>query len=352
MSDVTALVPARNEADCLPDTLPALARQGRGLRIRLIDDNSSDATVAVAEGVMADSAADFRVIRGRPLPTGWSGKPWALQQGLEAADSEIILLLDADIQLQPGTVAAMRRKMREEERQLVSLMAVLRMHNHWEKLLLPAFVYFFKLLYPFRLANSPQPLIAAAAGGCVLLQRRALLEIGGFAALGDAIIDDCALARKIKNAGYRIWIGLTRSAVSLRPYDDPNAVWELVARSAFTQLRYSVPLLLLCTALMAAAFVSPLLAMLAPLLLSSPPEQVLVGGLGLATLGLMSLSYLPVLRYYRLSPLWALVLPAVGILYLCMTWSSARRHWRGGGASWKGREYVVSGGRHSARKPD
>ena len=362
LSDITALIPARDEAERLPDTVAALARQGRGLRVVLIDDDSADATAAVAEETAAKiGLANLRVLRGRPLPPGWSGKPWALQQGLEslAADtdmasaSERLLLLDADIQLLPGAVAAMRRKMDAEQRQLVSLMAVLRMQTGWEKLLLPAFVYFFKLLYPFRLANAPQPLIAAAAGGCMLLQRRVVEEIGGFAAIKNALIDDCTLARKIKNAGYRTWVGLSRSAVSLRPYPDLASIWSMVARSAFTQLRCSLWLLALCSALLAVAFLLPMLSLLVPLFM--PPrfaaEQAAVGmALGAAAWALMSASYLPVIRYYRLRPAWALSLPAAGVLYLCMTWRSAWRYYRGG-PRWKGRVYSSEPGAASRPRP-
>ncbi|MGI9229496.1 MAG: glycosyltransferase [Gammaproteobacteria bacterium] len=329
LSDITILIPARNEADCLATTLTAVAQQGRGLRIVLIDDASDDATVAVAEGA---GVANLEIIRSRPLPDGWSGKTWALQQGLEMVGSDKILLLDADIQLLPGTLAAMRHKMQQDDLQLLSLMALLRTRSRWEKLLIPAFVYFFKLLYPFRLANSCHPLIAAAAGGCVLLQRRALQDIGGFAAIRDAIIDDCTLARQIKNAGYRTWIGLTRSAVSLRAYDDPAGIRAMVTRTAFTQLRFSVVLLLLCTLLMLGAFVLPLLSLaLAP--------QVPAGLGGMALL-LMLLSYVPIVHYYRLAPLWVLGLPLAGVLYLAMTWDSAWRYRRGISASWKGRDYL------------
>lgn len=327
LGDVTVLVPARNEADGIDRTLRALAAQGDNLRVILIDDQSSDGTAGIARGT---GVALLTVVSGAELPAGWTGKLWALEQGLQHAETPMLLLLDADIELLPGTIAGLRSRMLGHDLALVSLMARLRMENHWERALMPAFVYFFRLLYPFRLANSAAHMFAAAAGGCILVRADVLRRLGGFAALRGALIDDCTLARKVKILGLRTWIGLTHAAVSQRRYEGLGPVWEMVARTAFTQLRHSLPLLLVCTGLMLAAFVFPVLA----LAHAGAPRAT-----GVTALGLMALSYTPTLRYYGLAPGWNLTLPLAGFLYLLMTWSSAWRHWSGKGARWKERHY-------------
>lgn len=324
LGDITVIVPARNEAAVIERTLKGLHRQGHGLKIVVVDDDSGDGTADIARRAGAD------VIHAGELPAGWFGKLWALEQGRRAASTPLILLLDADIQLQPGIVATLRRHLRGHALQMVSLMAELRMVSRWERLLIPAFVYFFKLLYPFRIANGRSRWMAAAAGGCVLVEAAALERIGGFASLREALIDDCTLAARVKRSGGRTWIGLTHAARSLRAYDQLGTVWEMVARSAFTQLRYSTPLLLICTALMAAAFWLPVISLagagFAPVL-------------GLVALTAMAVSYWPTLHYYGRSAWWCLALPLVGTLYLAMTWSSALRYWRGERSRWKGRTY-------------
>jgi hopene-associated glycosyltransferase HpnB len=327
LGDVTALVPARNEAAVLGTTLRALAAQGEGLKIVVIDDQSRDDTRRVA---LESAAGDVTVLTGAPLPRGWTGKLWALEQGRPQADRPLMLLVDADIALAPGTVAALRRKMNASGARLISLMAAPPLSGFWERLLLPAYIYFFKLLYPFRLANSRSARVAAAAGGCILLETRVLEEIGGFAALRGELIDDCALARRVKHAGHRTWIGLTHSARMQRRQRLAD-IWNMVARTAFTQLRYSVLWLGLCTALLVLAFAVPLMALvLAP---------AAVKGIAAAAGAAMAACYLPTLRYYGLSRWWAAALPFTGTLYLAMTWTSALRCWRGRRSQWKDRVY-------------
>ena len=229
-------------------------------------------------------------------------------------------------------LAALLAKRSESGAALVSIMATLSTAGFWERLLVPAFVYFFKLLYPFALSNGSRTPIAAAAGGCILIERQALEEIGGFAALSGALIDDCALAAAVKGSGRRTWIGLGHGVVSHRAYDGLAPIWAMVARTAYTQLRHSPALLALCTALMVFAFWAPLLAL--PAL---PAWTAAVAASGLAA---MALSYQPMLRFYGRSPAWALALPLIGTLYLAMTWNSAINSWRGKGARWKGRRYA------------
>lgn len=332
-ADISVLIPARNEADTLVRTLPALAGQGDGLTLIVVDDESTDGT---RECVARMNLPGLRLIDGKPLPAGWSGKLWALEQARLVATTPLVLLLDADIELAPGMLAALRQPLDDAQRDLVSVMARLRMQSFWERLLLPAFVYFFKLIYPFALSNRLGTPIAAAAGGCVLVRRDLLDRIGGFGALRAAIIDDCTLARCVKRAGGRTWTGVTRGAVSLRAYDTLQPIWDMVARTAYTQLRYSPLLLLVCTALLVIAYVAPVLA-----LCGSDPWATFAGLLACLA---MAVGYVPTLRYYRLSPLWALALPIIATLYLAMTWSSALRYWRGERSRWKGRRYSAGDG--------
>lgn len=328
LSGVTVLIPARNEAQIITHTLEALQQQGSNLNVVVIDDNSTDDTRSV---VQRSSMANLTVIGGETLPPGWSGKLWALEQGRRIAQTPNILLLDADILLQPGTIPGLLEKMQRDGLQMVSLMAWLRMVSLWEKLLMPAFIFFFKLLYPFHLANSDSRIIAAAAGGCILISSDSLSGIGGFAALKSELIDDCALARRIKNSGGRTWIGLTHAAISRREYNNLGSVWKMVARTAFTQLHHSAFLLGVCTLAMVCAFVLPILS------LTGTGYSFCFS---LFTLALMAAGYLPTLKFYGLGWYWALLLPIIGIIYLLMTWDSAIRHWRGTGATWKDRSYT------------
>jgi hopene-associated glycosyltransferase HpnB len=328
LSAITVLVPARNEAPVIARTIGALRRQGHGLRIIVVDDQSTDETSDVARAAGGEAC---EIVSGAPLPAGWVGKLWALEQGRRRVGTPLTLLVDADIELGPGVVSALVRRLDADDRQLLSLMAVLEMQTTWEKLLVPAFVYFFKLLYPFRLSNRRSGPVAAAAGGCVLVRTATLDRIGGFGALRNALIDDCALARKVKDSGGRTWIGLSHSVISHRRMHSLGAIWRMVARSAFAQLRYSTLLLVASVALLALAFWVPPVGILTP--------DLRVRVIALVAAAAMVLTYIPTLRFYGRSPLWALALPVTGTLYLLMTVSSALRHWRGRGTEWKGRTY-------------
>jgi len=325
---LTVLIPARDEAEVIGTTLSAVGRAAPGARVILVDDESRDGT---AEAARAAGHPQLTVISGSPPPPGWAGKLWALEQGLAHVDTPRVLLLDADIRLAPGMVDALERKARAGYA-LVSVLAEPCFAGLWARWLLPAFVYFFKLVYPFALANSARGPVAAAAGGVVLLERDALAATGGFAAWHDAIIDDCTLAARIKGAGYRTWLGLSRGALSLRR-QGLRSIISMVARSAYVQLRESPVLLTTVTGLMLLCF-------------WIPPAAIAAGGhaawLGLAAWAALAASYVPTLRYYRLNPLAAVLLPLTATAYLAMTWHSALRASRGTRSAWKGRHYTRS----------
>lgn len=336
--DVTVLVPARNEAAVIERTLAALARQGSGLDVVIVDDESDDGTGELCTRFAAGHPLALRVVAGQPRPPGWSGKLWALEQGLREVRRPRVLLLDADIEIAPGVVAALIAQSRRTGADLVSVMATLRCETLAERLLAPPFVFFFRLLYPFALAASPRHRTAAAAGGCMLVTSDALRALGGFAPIRGALIDDCALAAALKRRGHGIWIGMSRSVRSLRPYTLGD-FWRMVSRTAFTQLRYSTPLLLGTTVAMALVFVAPVAAVAAALVAGTNRE---VAAVGAAALAAMSLAYLPLVRFYGLPAAWVATLPVAATLFLGMTWDSALGYWRGVRARWKDRAYRVA----------
>ena len=334
LGDVTALIPARDEAALIGRTLAALALQGRGLDVVVVDDQSSDDTRGAAARAAVPSL-ELRIVEGRPLPDGWAGKLWALEQGLAVVDRPHVLLLDADIELKPRVVPALLAKLKQRDATLVSLLAELRCETFWERLLSPAFVFFFKLLYPFAWSNDAAKRTAAAAGGCMLVRTDALRQIGGFAAIRGALIDDCTLAAALKRQGAPIWLGLTHSVRSLRAYATLGDFWRMVERSAFTQLRYSAWLLLLSSALIVVALVAPVAGLAVGAATLDLRLALTAGAAWLALAG----AYAPVVAFYRLPAHWALTLPAAAALFLLMTWSSATGYWRGTRATWKARDY-------------
>ncbi|HEX6932672.1 MAG TPA: glycosyltransferase [Streptosporangiaceae bacterium] len=341
---VVAVVPARDEAAMLPQTLPTLLSQRYDgvLTVLLVDDESSDGTAEVAAKLAAelgqDASARLRVLSGEPTPPGWAGKVWAMAQGLRAAgEADYVLFTDADIGYAPGEVSALVRSAIADDRVLVSQMALLRTETVAERLLIPAFVYFFAQLYPFRLVNRRGGRAAAAAGGCMLVSRQALAAAGGLEPISGARIDDVALGGLLKRAGGDCWLGFTTEVVSRRRYDGVGEIWDMVARSAYTQLRYS-PLLLAGTVLgMIWLYLLPVAAAAAGLALVAGGGAPWLAVAGLAGWAIMAVSYLPVLRLCRLSPAWAVCLPLIGVLYTAMTVSSALRHGAGRGGEWKGR---------------
>jgi hopene-associated glycosyltransferase HpnB len=334
LGDVAVIIPARDEAALIGRTITALALQGRGLEVVVVDDQSSDGTRAAAARA-AGSSLELRIVDGQPLPEGWAGKLWALEQGLATVERSYLLLLDADIQLAPRTIPALLARARERDATLVSLMAELHCETFWERLLAPAFVFFFKLLYPFAWSNDAGHATAAAAGGCMLVRTAALRQIGGFAAIRGALIDDCTLAAALKRHRPPIWLGMTRSARSLREYAALADFWRMVSRSAFTQLRYSKALLLIATVLMLLTLLAPVAGVAAGAATGEPRLLVIAA----AAWAALAAAYWPVVSFYRLPAAWTATLPVAAALFLAMTWASAVDYWRGKGATWKTRAY-------------
>ncbi|TDD85914.1 glycosyltransferase [Actinomadura darangshiensis] len=329
--EVVAVVPARDEAAVLPETLPTLLAQkypGR-FRVVLVDDGSSDGTAETAARL-----GDLEIVAAAERPAGWAGKVWAMSEGVQAAgEPEFLLFTDADIAYEPGTVETLVRVAAAENRDLVSQMATLNTATRWERVVVPAFVYFFAQLYPFRRVTRDGSRTAAAAGGCMLVRREVLERAGGLAAIHDALIDDVAMGRLIKRAGGRCRLDLSRDVVSRRPYPRLADLWTMIARSAYHQLRYS-PALLAGTVLgLLLLYAVPPAATIAGL--AAGNDAALAAG-ALAWL-IMAVTFTPMLRFYGLSPLRALALPLVALMYSAMTLDSARRHRSGQGGAWKGR---------------
>jgi len=334
---VTAVVPARNEAEYIAASIGSLAAQDYpgAFSIVLVDDDSDDGTADIARGAATHLSAErsFILLRSRGMARGWTGKLWALQQGVEAASAarevpDYLLLTDADIVHAPDSLRSLVARAERGSCVLTSLMAKLRCESLAERSHVPAFVYFFQMLFPFRWVNNEHNATSAAAGGCMLVQADALRQIGGIESIRGALIDDCSLAKKMRNTG-PIWLGLTERVRSIRRYDDWGEVRRMISRSAYAQLNYSPWLLLGATLGMALTFLAgPLLALFG---------TGLARILGLLVWALMALSFQPMLRFYRVSPLWGLALPAVAAAYMLYTLDSAYRYLRGQGGQWKGR---------------
>lgn len=335
--DVTILIPARNEAETIGDIVrahSATAYPGTS-KLYVVDDHSGDGTGQIAK------AAGAEVVQAAALPQGWSGKLWALQNGLEHADrqaprSAYVLLTDADILHDTETLGRLVQKAEADDLALVSLMARLDARGLWGGLLIPAFVFFFQKLYPFPWVNRPSIPLGAAAGGCVLIRREALREIVDFHAIRDALIDDCTLAARVKKSGGRIWLGLAdREVVSLRDNREFASIWSMVRRTAFTQLRHSWLLLLAAIAGMGFLYFIPVTALIVGLMRGDAISAVA----GLLAWVLMCVSYWPTLRLYGKPLTWTLTLPVAAAIYTAMTAASAFAHLRGAGGAWKGRTY-------------
>ena len=333
---IVAVVPARNEVATIRQALASLLQQNYAgeFSIVIVDDHSEDATAQLAQQAARDLGAESRIkIRSAaPLPAGWTGKLWALHEGVSHADAAMpayYWFTDADIVHAPDTLQRLVARAERDQLDLTSLMVLLQAKTLPERALIPPFLFFFLKLYPPRWIADPRARTAGAAGGCILLRSEALERIGGLAAIRSEVIDDCALARAVKRSGGKVWMGLTRASVSLRAYTTFREIRDMIARTAFTQLQYS-PLLLLGTLLaMFLAYLAPIALLFAP---HSTPRI-----LGASIWLLMSLLYLPTIRFYGLSPAWAATLPLSALFYTYATCLSAARHYLGRGAQWKGR---------------
>jgi hopene-associated glycosyltransferase HpnB len=339
---VTAVVPARDEADVIDASISSLLSQDYPgvYRVILVDDDSSDGTAAVARAAAErlGQAARLEVLGGAPLPGGWTGKLWAMSQGVARAEAgadapDYLWLTDADIAHAPDHLRSLAARAEAGRLTLTSVMVELHCETLPERLLIPAFVHFFQMVYPFAQVNDPKSRVAGAAGGCMLARREALDAAGGVEAIRASLIDDCALGLAMKRQG-PIWLGLTRRARSIRPYRTIGAVGRMISRSAYAQLDYS-PLNLAGTlAGLVLTFIAPPLIAL----FGSDGGRVAAAAALIAMVG----SYQPILAFYRRSPLWGLAMPLIGLLYAWFTLDSAIQVARGGGGQWKGRAQALA----------
>jgi hopene-associated glycosyltransferase HpnB len=325
--DVDIIVPARDEAETIGAAIDSLLAQDYPGRfgIVLVDDNSADGTAA-----SAGTAANLLIIRGAAKPPGWSGKLWALNQGIAVSSAALVLLTDADVVHEPRHLASLVAQLESGGLDFVSEMVRLNCSSFAERALVPAFVYFFQMLYPFARVNDPRSPLAAAAGGTILIRREMLERIGGIEAIKGALIDDVALAKAVKPHG-RIFLGHSRLASSIRPYPGFIDIWRMIARTAFTQLSYSGVLLILTMAGLALIWLAPVCNAV------FGAGAARFCGLGACTLA--AVSYLPTLRRYQRSKFWVLALPLIALFYMSATIGSAVNFWRGKGANWKNRAY-------------
>src|SRR5579864_6055130 len=335
---VVAVVPARNEAELIGPVVTSLLNQSVAMPVVLVDDESTDGTADVARRASekAGKPDALIVIQSKPLPAGWTGKLWAMYQGIERARAlqpTWLMLADADVLHGPETVAKMGLIASQGHYDLVSFMVKLHCESLPEKLLIPAFVYFFFMLYPPAWIRSTRRSTAGAAGGCMLLRAQTLERAGGLESIRSAIIDDCSLARLLKQHGGKLWMGLTDKSQSLRRYETFADIEHMISRTAFKQLKHS-PFLLLCTiAGMVITYLAP------PLLLLTGSKPAIL--LGAAAWAAMTITYSAIVRYYRLNPAWALTLPLAALFYLVATVHSAVKYWNGSGGDWKGRAQDV-----------
>jgi len=334
---VVAVIPARNESELIASSVQSLLRQDYPgpLSVIVVDDDSSDGTAAIAtRAAAATPGRPMTVIRTNGPSHGWTGKLWALNLGIAAAEKsrpKYLLLTDADIVHAPDTLAWLVAQSLTGQYVLTSLMAKLRCESLAERSHVPSFIYFFQMLFPFAWVCRSNSSVAAAAGGCMLIRADALASAGGVASIRNALIDDCSLAAKLKEAG-PIWLGLTKGVRSIRPYDTLSDVRKMISRSAYAHLRYSPLLLAAAVAGMAITFIfPPLLAIFA----TGLPRY-----LGLVAWLAMALSFMPTLRFYSVSLLWSIALPGIALLYLYYTLNSAYKYLRRRGGQWKGRVHV------------
>jgi len=339
---VVAVVPARNEATTISQAISSIAKQDYPgeFSIIVVDDHSEDGTAALAQQAANEPGASQRlkIHSAAPLAPGWTGKLWALNEGISATSEkgvEFFWFTDADIEHAPDTLRRLVFRAEKNSLDLTSLMVLLQANTLAERLLIPAFLYFFLLLYPPRWIADPNASTAGAAGGCILLRRNVLAPIGGMASIRGEVIDDCALARAVKKNGGKIWMGLTRVSVSLRSYGTFAEIRDLIARTAFTQLHYSFAFLAVALAGLFGTFLLPWI-----LFFAYPGEAWLLVDTAIA---LMTATFLLTVRFYNLSAAWALTLPFAAVFYGYATCVSAVRYWLGRGGQWKGRAQAQNG---------
>ncbi|MFZ5732132.1 MAG: glycosyltransferase [Pseudomonadota bacterium] len=332
---IVAVVPARDEAGGIARCVTSILQQPYpgSLSMILIDDQSSDGTADLAARAAAAIGASDRltVLRGQPLPSGWTGKMWAVKQGLDLAgqsNPDCVLLTDADIVYSGNAVTQLVTRMRSDNLVMASVMAQLRCESFAEKFLIPAFVFFFGMLYPFAWVRRDNRATAAAAGGCILARFDALKRAGGIESIRGALIDDCALGARLKSTG-PVWLGFMHDVKSIRASDEIGDVGRMISRSAYAQLRYSLLLLLGMVVAMTVIFLSPVGLVFA----ADPLTRTLAAGSWV----LMALAFQPTLRYYDQSPLWGVALPLIALAYMVFTLNSAYQYLRGRGGMWKGR---------------
>ena len=333
---VSVVIPARNEADVIAETVTSLLTQNfeGSSHVYVVDDGSTDATAeqAIGAALKMERRDAITVVKAAPLPGGWTGKMWAVSQGVEKAGAEapdFLLLTDADIQHEPHSIATLIAIAEHGRFDMVSFMVKLRCETFAERALIPAFVFFFFLLYPPVWIRNAKRKTAGAAGGCILIRPAILREAGGIEAIRDEVIDDCALARWVKRAGGRIWLGLAEDARSTRSYRSFREIEKMISRTAFRQLDHSGLLLL-------GTLGGLLITYMLPLLLSFSGQRV-YAAMGVTAWALMTAAYLPMVRFYRKSFLWAAALPAIAVFYAAATLHSAFKYWMGRGGEWKGR---------------
>jgi hopene-associated glycosyltransferase HpnB len=333
---IAVVIPARNESAFIGATIRSLLQQrcASAIHIFVVDDDSADETAHVAREAATSSSRPgaLTVIRGQPLPDGWTGKLWAVHQGIEQAlllHPKFVLLTDADIHHSPENIATLMAVAERGNYELASFMVKLHCRSLPEKLLIPAFVFFFFMLYPPEWIRNPRRKMSGAAGGCILIRPEALARAGGIAAIRGEIIDDCALACRVKRKGGKVWLGVTPDTSSLRTYNSFDEIERMIARTAFNQLQHS-------TWLLAGAVAGLLLVYLLPLSLLLSGSRMLAL-MGVVAYLLMSIAYSPMVRFYGLNGMWALTLPFSAAFYTATTIHSAMKYWSGRGGEWKGR---------------
>ena len=327
--EVTALIPARNEESYVKNLVESLLKSALIQNVIVVDDESTDDTLVNLSLINSER---LTVISGSTPPEGWVGKVWALHQGSVNISTPFVLLIDADIEFDTTILDSILQKAKSDKLQLTSIMALLKTESFWDKIMIPAFIYFFKLLYPFSLSNNPKSKsVAAAAGGFILLETSVLWRIGGFSALKNALIDDCSLAKLVKKTGGKTWIGLSKGIRTKRSYGTLSNIWLMVERTAFTQLNYSLLNLIFCTVIMGLMFFVPLISL--------TQFDKTITTISLSSIFVMALTYFPIVKYYKLNLFRTLTLPLAGVLFLLMSWSSAIKYMLGKRSEWKGRTY-------------